>query len=314
MTVSVIIPTFNRRETILRAVESALGQTRPPLEVIVVDDGSTDGTREVVEGRPGVRYVWQANQRQAAARNTGLSLARGEVIATLDSDDWWDADHLERALRQMQRHQVPVYCANWREIGRQGEEVTTDAMRQMKGMIPYLDRVDEEGMLVLEQHAARKLALIQQPAPSSSMVIKRNLIQGWDSEMARFIREDLLILIDAVFAGGRGLLLSGRPTWTKPVEGESLTNQMPAHQNTESWLRGEVHVYRRMRPQLSPIEAAELRRLIAQLAFDHAYAVSLQRPLWSIPLYLKAFAWAPAPRPILTAFKQIPRLFLRTQV
>jgi GT2 family glycosyltransferase len=88
--VSVVIPTYNRGYIVGRAIESVLRQSHRPIEVIVVDDGSADDTRHVVEryGSP-VRYLRQDNAGVSAARNTGLAAARGELIALLDSDDLW---------------------------------------------------------------------------------------------------------------------------------------------------------------------------------------------------------------------------------
>jgi GT2 family glycosyltransferase len=98
-TVSVIVPTWNRAAWLPATVESALGQTVPPLEVIVVDDGSTDDTAAVAARLgPWVRYVRQENAGVAAARNTGAGLARGELIAFLDCEDLWVPDKLEIQL------------------------------------------------------------------------------------------------------------------------------------------------------------------------------------------------------------------------
>jgi glycosyltransferase involved in cell wall biosynthesis len=95
-TVSVIIPTYNYGRYLGEAIESALKQTYPPLEVIVVDDGSTDGTPQVLAAFGGrVRAVHQGNAGVGAARNKGIAVARGEYIALLDSDDVWLPDKLE---------------------------------------------------------------------------------------------------------------------------------------------------------------------------------------------------------------------------
>jgi glycosyltransferase involved in cell wall biosynthesis len=95
--ISVVIPVFNARETISPAIESALEQTYPPLEVIVVDDGSTDGTGELVTTRygDGIRYLRQSNKGVSVARNYGVTEARGSWLAFLDSDDVWLANKLE---------------------------------------------------------------------------------------------------------------------------------------------------------------------------------------------------------------------------
>jgi len=99
MSVSVIIPTYNRAGSVVRAVESALNQTAPPMEVIVVDDGSTDATPEAL--RPfgdRIVYIRQENQGVSAARNAGIAASRGSLIAFLDSDDIWMPWKLELQL------------------------------------------------------------------------------------------------------------------------------------------------------------------------------------------------------------------------
>ena len=86
-----IIPTYNRRDLLPRAIDSVLAQTRRIDEIIVVDDGSTDGTADMLQARYGerVKHVWQSNAGVSAARNHGLRLARGRYLALLDSDDEW---------------------------------------------------------------------------------------------------------------------------------------------------------------------------------------------------------------------------------
>lgn len=103
--VSVVIPTYNRRESLLEAVQSALGQTYNHLEILVVDDGSTDGTRDLMAQRyrdnPAIRYLWQPNLERAAARNAGIRAARGEYIAFLDSDDRWSPRKTEMQVQRL---------------------------------------------------------------------------------------------------------------------------------------------------------------------------------------------------------------------
>jgi glycosyltransferase involved in cell wall biosynthesis len=112
--ISVVVPTFNRSKIVMPVIESVLAQTYPAFEIIVVDDGSSDGTGEMlqrfIEHRyssghptPQIRYFYQPNQGQSAARNRGIAEARGEWIAFLDSDDPWHPEKLEwqaRAIAQ----------------------------------------------------------------------------------------------------------------------------------------------------------------------------------------------------------------------
>lgn len=87
--VSVIIPTYNRRDFVREAIASVLAQTYQDFELIVIDDGSTDGTAEVVREFPCAHYLFQENRGVSAARNAGVALSRGALVAFLDSDDLW---------------------------------------------------------------------------------------------------------------------------------------------------------------------------------------------------------------------------------
>jgi glycosyltransferase involved in cell wall biosynthesis len=103
--VSVVIPTYERAVKVQKGIESVLAQTFSDLEVIVVDDGSTDGTEEILRESFGdrIRYYHQANQGVSVARNKGVELARGEWIAFLDSDDLWAKEKLEWQLKALER-------------------------------------------------------------------------------------------------------------------------------------------------------------------------------------------------------------------
>ena len=90
MNISVIIPTFNRKETLKRAIQSVVMQSYTPYEIIVIDDGSDDGTKEWLKDNfPNVKYIYQMNSGVSSARNKGIKFARGDWIALLDSDDEW---------------------------------------------------------------------------------------------------------------------------------------------------------------------------------------------------------------------------------
>ena len=93
---SVVIPTYNRAATVGRAIESVLKQTYPPAELIVVDDGSQDATRQYIDAYgDALRYIYQENAGASAARNRGAAEARFTWLAFLDSDDLWYPDYLE---------------------------------------------------------------------------------------------------------------------------------------------------------------------------------------------------------------------------
>ena len=110
--VSVIIPVYNYERYLAEAIESVLGQTYQHLEVIVVDDGSTDRSGEVAKSFAGreVRYFHQLNSGIGPARNKGVELARGEFIAFLDADDRWPLGKIERQLRAFENDPALEMC------------------------------------------------------------------------------------------------------------------------------------------------------------------------------------------------------------
>ena len=106
-TVSVIIPTYNRRNYVPASIQSVLDQTYGDYEIVVVDDGSTDNTRELLERwieSGTIRYIRQENKGAAAASNRGFKEASGELITFLDSDDLWPEDKLEWQVQYLREH------------------------------------------------------------------------------------------------------------------------------------------------------------------------------------------------------------------
>ena len=111
--ISVVIPTYNRAQTIMRAINSVLSQTLQAFEIIVVDDGSFDGTKDVLQAQgffskntkvPQKKYFVQKNNGVSSARNLGIKKANGDFIAFLDSDDSWSAKKLERQLAVLKQN------------------------------------------------------------------------------------------------------------------------------------------------------------------------------------------------------------------
>lgn len=101
MSISVIIPAYNSADYISRCIDSVLNQTFQDFEILIIDDGSTDNTREIIESYTDKRIIClkQENAGPAAARNKGLEQAKGEYIAFLDADDMWTPDKLETQIK-----------------------------------------------------------------------------------------------------------------------------------------------------------------------------------------------------------------------
>jgi len=102
--ISIIIPTYNYAQYICEAIESVLNQTYKDFEIIVVDDGSTDNTKEVIKPYLNkIKYIYQQNSGPSSARNRGIKEAKGEYIAFLDADDIWLAQKLELQIKFMEK-------------------------------------------------------------------------------------------------------------------------------------------------------------------------------------------------------------------
>ena len=109
--VSVIIPTFNRGDVLSRAIGSVLGQTFGDFELIVVDDGSTDHTKDLVTSLTGtIRYIIQSHKGVSAARNRGILESTGKLVAFLDSDDEWREDKLEKQVKLFESRDQHFIC------------------------------------------------------------------------------------------------------------------------------------------------------------------------------------------------------------
>lgn len=102
MNISVVIPSYNRKDLLKRSIDSAINQTKKPFEIIVVDDGSTDGTETMIKSDYDfVKFIKQKNKGVSAARNIGIKISIGEWICFLDSDDEWKKDKLEKQINAM---------------------------------------------------------------------------------------------------------------------------------------------------------------------------------------------------------------------
>lgn len=129
--ISVVIPTCNRAKIIPRALESVFAQSHSAFEIIVVDDGSKDNTREVLAGfGDRIKAISQVNAGLSGARNTGIQAATSEWIAFLDDDDEYTPDRLAIAAETIRRHpDIDVHATNTALVGEDGSELDMFALR-----------------------------------------------------------------------------------------------------------------------------------------------------------------------------------------
>ncbi|HEY8333386.1 MAG TPA: glycosyltransferase [Tardiphaga sp.] len=131
--VSVVIPTYNRAGIVVRAIESACAQVYENIEIIVVDDGSTDNTTSVLAPYGDkIRYLYQENGGVSSARNAGMAVAKGTWLAFLDSDDEWHPSYLKRQIENVSDSQMAMQMTNCRFIREDG---SYDSYFSMNGIM-----------------------------------------------------------------------------------------------------------------------------------------------------------------------------------
>lgn len=113
--ISVIIPVYNGKKYLQEAIATVINQTYKPLEIIVVDDGSTDNSKQIIARFPDIKYIYQENQGVAVARNTGIAEAKGEYIALLDQDDLWAKNKLQTQVNYLDNHQEIDYVLGYQQ-------------------------------------------------------------------------------------------------------------------------------------------------------------------------------------------------------
>ena len=142
--ISVIMPVYNAERFLRKSIESVLRQSHADLELILVDDGSTDGSRAIcdayVVADKRVRVVAQKNGGPAAARNTGVALAKGAFVFFLDADDLIDAETFEALLSAREAHPCELVMGNFRKLESDGSTVDQPAVFTPDGA-PFTDDI-----------------------------------------------------------------------------------------------------------------------------------------------------------------------------
>jgi len=227
--VSAIIPTYNRAHIICDAVESVLAQTYPHIETIVVDDGSKDDTLARLEQYGDrIRVVSQANAGPAAARNRGIAMAQGELVAFLDSDDLWLPQKIQRqvALLEQAGESVPCCLSNIMMKWNSGDRASFD--------IALLKPEAEQGVwLNVDEVLATRFVLFNQ-----GIVIRRKVLEkiGGFDESIRYL-EDYELPLRLSLEGPWAFIQTPLVIWR-----ESMTNSVYKNSQREELCTSECLV------------------------------------------------------------------------
>jgi glycosyltransferase involved in cell wall biosynthesis len=212
--VTIIIPTFNREKKLCDAIESVLKQTYLNKQIIVIDDGSTDKTAQLVKQYPEIEYYFQENKGQAAARNNGLRHAKGTIIASLDSDDIWHPDFLTKCVEKLEKDNLDFVFANWQQeakVGKNWNFLANDPF-----LMPFFNKEDND-WISLSYSEVRQLYLRSCPSPSSSVVMRKSsIVSSWDEEMN--IGDDWCMYLEIILSKHCLVAFTLQNLWWKRID------------------------------------------------------------------------------------------------
>ena len=263
--VSIIIPTYNRSNLVVEAINSARSQSYPAKQIIVIDDGSQDNTARTVAEFGDVEYYYQENKGQAAARNLGLKHAKGDYIASLDSDDVWDENFLAVAVAALEQHQSDFVFLNWTEIA--GIKHRKSDWQRSNRWRKYYNNLEGEWS-VLNAGEVRKLFLDTCPAPSSALLIRRSsFVSCWNEEMK--IADDWFLILEMVLMKPCRAAFTLSPYWTKKIHSSNIYHGRDDLEIIRDLgLHDEVLIADHFRERLTFIEKAVLKRRLANHHFN----------------------------------------------
>jgi len=197
--VSVIIPTYNREDIVLNAIDSVLAQTYTPLEILIIDDGSSDGTRNLLEGRSDIRYIYKENGGVSSARNLGIKEAKSEWVAFLDSDDSWLPEKLNEQVQCLKATGCKANFTSISEDGKPAKGSFEQVKPNYKGDDYFSDDEAYDFLWKSEKHPMVQTLFIQ----------KKLLIELGSFNQSLRVAEDTELFY--------GIILSGEFSYTNKV-------------------------------------------------------------------------------------------------
>jgi len=172
MKISAIIPAYNSQDFILDAIKSIQNQTHPIDEIIVIDDGSTDNTQQLIQSQTkNIIYLKQDNQGPSAARNAGIKLAKGDWIAFLDADDQWTSDRIEKQLDALSLSpELHLLAGDMQEIDLDNKVITQSVLAKHSLLEPF--QINQSRPI----HNALAQLVTKNFIPTGTVLVKRSTV------------------------------------------------------------------------------------------------------------------------------------------
>lgn len=315
--VSVVIPTFNQADYLGQCIDQVLGEGYEALEIIVIDDGSSDETKQVLESYEGrIQTIHQENQGQAVARAKGLELASGELVCLLDSDDYWTSGFLSKLVPQFKRPSVGIAFANHCRVNGEGAVMDADSFRNERLWIqPFIDPNEESSWTVLDARETRRMYLDNFPPSSSGALFRKELVKYLPEKRLRR-GDDYLFFMDLVLGSRCESAFTTETLWNLRTHGTNIRQQ---NRNVDLLLSSDILAKRLLLERHDKDLSAEEKRLLGEKMavdyFDWGHALgSDRRVLEAAKKFLKAILSAPRSAASRQAFKGLAKLPLKALV
>jgi glycosyltransferase involved in cell wall biosynthesis len=220
--ISVVIPAYNHEFFIGEAIQSVLENDYPNYEIIVVDDGSHDGTSGIVKSFLGVKYFYQKNSGAPSAINKGISVATGKYIAILNDDDMFASNHLRTAVLNLRSYENDFFIGTAECFG-YGPKLHT-----------MENHIFQSKVVIKERGLGMSLFNINWSTSTSSFVFKRNLVDRLGGFHNFSMCHDLDFLLRGLLVAGMRVGVSESPTWHYRCHGSNSGSRISiGKQNSE---------------------------------------------------------------------------------
>lgn len=274
-TVSVIIPAFNQADYLASAIQSVLDQTYPAYEILVIDDGSTDRTRDVVRRflDPSIQYVYQENRGLAAARNTGLRLATGDYISFLDADDLFLPEKIDLLVSALESHPGAGFAA--------GQTIAIDQRGNNLGLMTEVHGPDNPLDLILGNTLQVSSVLVRREWFGVAGIFDENLkaCEDWDMWL-RLIKAGCPLISEAhpvAYYRFHSAQMTRGVERMRTAMLAVLTNVYSSANIPEDWLRRKGEAYAAV--YVKAAARAYLADMITQAKRDLRLAIQSDRQL-----------------------------------